>query len=188
MFEVYSLVLFAHVMAAVTLVGHSLGSPIIRAALREAGTSSELRRVVAFEQRASRWNPLVAVVLLGSGIYLGSAGWWHFGWFYVSIGGWVVNAILAGAVVHATLTALLAATAGGDGPITPGADALRRSTRLAVGAQVMLANDLALLFVMFNKPGTIESIAVFAAANAALVALALLPRRAAVPTLGEARS
>ena len=182
MFDAYSLVLFAHVVAAVALVGHSLASPVIRALLREADTLADLRRSVAFEQRISRFNPGVALVLLVSGIYLGSAGWWSQGWFYLSIGAWVVNALLAGLVVKAAGTELLsAAVAAGEGPVPPKVDALRRSPRLALAAQVMLANDIALLFVMMNKPTLLESLAVFAAANAVLVGLALVPRAAAEP-------
>ncbi len=58
--------------------------------------------------------------------------------------------------------------------------------KLAVAAQVMLANDLALLFIMMNKPTVVASAAVFAAVNAALVALAFVPRRAAAPVLTQA--
>lgn len=191
MFEVYSLVLFVHVVAAVALVGHSLSSPIMRAALREADTVADLRRIVAFEGRVSRWNPAIALVLLVSGIYLGSAGWWIQGWFYLSLAAWVVNAALAGKIVKPWAGALMAASAGASDVRVPATiDAIRRSTKLAVAAQVMLANDVALLFVMMNKPTLIGSAAVFLALNAALVALAFVPARAraASPALTGARS
>lgn len=187
MFEVYSLVLFAHVVAAVALVGHSLSSPITRAVVREAQTVEDVRRVVAFEHRVSRWNPAIALVLLGSGIYLGSAGWWAQGWFYLSVAGWVVNAFLAGRIVKPWGASLMAAAvAAGSGPVPAAVDALRRSTALAVAAQVMLANDIALLFIMMNKPTTAGAAAIFAVVNAVLVALAFVPRRAASPALTEA--
>jgi len=187
MFEVYSLVLFAHVVAAVALVGHSLSSPITRAALREAETLADVRRIVAFEGRISRGNPAIALVLLASGIYLGSAGWWTQGWFYLSVVGWVANAVLAGRVVGPWTGALMSAAAG-EGRVPPPVDAIRRSTKLAVAAQVMLANDVALLFIMMNKPTALASVAVLAVANAVLVALALVPRRAASPVLTGAES
>lgn len=187
MFEVYSLVLFVHVVAAVALVGHSLGSPITRAALREVDTVGDVRRIVAFERRVSRWNPAIALVLLGSGLYLGSAGWWTQGWFYLSVAGWVVNAFLAGRVVGPWAEALMsAAAAAGEGRVPAGVDALRRSRRLAVAAQVMLANDIALLFIMMNKPSLLASAGVFAVVNAALVALAFVPRRTPAPVLTQA--
>lgn len=188
MFEVYSLVVFAHVLAAVALVGHSLSSPIARAMLKEAATVEDVRRIVALEGRMSRSNPLVALVLLGTGIYLGSAGWWYFGWFYLSIALWVVNSLLAARVVGPWAGALAAATAEGQGRVSSRIDALRRSKTVSVAAQVMLANDIGLLFVMMNKPSLVASAAVLAALNAALVAFVLVPRRAQVPELSEVRS
>jgi hypothetical protein len=185
MFEVYSLVLFAHVLAAVAVVGHSIGSPLIRAALRDAASLSELGPVVALEQRAARWIPIIALALLASGIYLGSVGWWHFGWFYVSIAGWVANALLAGLLLHSMLARLAKAAAGRHGAIPAEIDALRRSKTLAATSQAMLANNLALLFVMFNKPDTVAALAVFAVANALLVGFVFLPRRVGRPVFSE---
>jgi len=186
MFELYSLVLFVHVVAAVALVGHSLASPITRAVLREACTIRDAGRIAAFEHRLSRWNPVIALVLLASGVYLGSAGWWTQGWFYVSIAAWLVNAALAGRVVGPWVAALTAAAdAAGEGPVPPGVDALRRSTRPAVAAQVMLANDIAILFIMMNKPTTLGSVAILGAVTSVLVALAFVPRRQAAPALNQ---
>jgi hypothetical protein len=178
MFEGYSLVLFVHVLAAFALVGHSLGSPLTRAVLREAESLAEVRRVVAFERRASKLNPVVALVLLASGIALGSAGWWVQEWFYVAIAGWLANGLLAGRVLKPSLGALMSAAASGEGPVPPHVDALRRSAKLAVVAQVMLANDLALLFIMMNKPSLAWSLAAFGAANLALVGTTLARRAA----------
>ena len=187
MFEWYSLVLFVHVVAAVALVGHSLTTPISRAVLREARTVRDVGRLAAFEHRLSRWNPAIALVLLASGVYLGSAGWWWQGWFYVSIAAWLVNSALAARIVGPGVAALAAAAdAAGDGPVPPGVDALRRSTRLAVASQVMLGADIAILFIMMNKPTTLGSLAILGAVTAALVALAFLPRRQAAPVLTRA--
>jgi len=110
------------------------------------------------------------------------------GWFYLSIVGWVANAFLAGKVVKPWAGSLMsAAAAAGEGRVPPGIDAIRRSTNLAVAAQVMLANDIALLFIMMNKPTTLGSIAVLAVVNAVLVALTLVPRRGGSPVPTEAR-
>lgn len=180
MLEVYSLVLFVHVVAAVALVGHSLGSPVTIAAIRDAATLPDLGRVVGLEHRLSRLNPLVALVLLASGVYLGSVGWWTQPWFYVSVAGWMINAALAGSVLKPIMGALMADTRNRPEVAVPQTtNAVRRSMRLLIATRVMLANDIALLFIMMNKPGLLESVAVAVVVNGLLVATAFLSRRPA---------
>ena len=189
MFETYPIVLLVHVAAAVVLVGHATLVPVTRAALRKAGTLAVLKGILAYEHQASRWNPAVALVLLASGLYLGSAGWWTFGWFYVSVAGWMANMCLAVAVVKPGFKALTAAAAAaGEGDVPAHVDALRRLSRLAVGLQVMLANDLALLFTMMVKPSALGAVAALAIVNAVLLAPVAVPRRAEAPALAEVRS
>jgi|WetSurMetagenome_2_1015567.scaffolds.fasta_scaffold119003_2 hypothetical protein len=190
---VYPSVLFVHVVAAMALVGHSLGTPITRAMSREAGSLAALRNIVGVEARLSRFNPLVALVLLGTGAYLGRAGWWQMPWFYVAAAGWVVNSILGVAVVKRDMQALgAAAAAAGDGPITRTVDALRNSTRLAVAQQVMLANNLGLLYLMMLKPTLAEALGALAVSNLVFVGAVLIRRREAGPsqaaTMSEART
>lgn len=182
MFEVYALVLFLHVFAAVALVGHSLSTPVIRNVVREADTLHDLRHWLAFSARVARLNPIAALILLASGIYLGSIGWWSQPWFFVSIGAWLVNSALAGAVLKPSATTTIsAADKAGEGPVTAEVDELRRSRRWAVAEQVMLANDVVILFVMFNKPGLVACLVILAVANAALVLPSFVRRRASVP-------
>jgi hypothetical protein len=174
----YPTVLFVHVVAATALVGHSLGTPIMRAVMRGAATLGELRTIVGVEARLARFNPLIALLLLVTGGYLGTAGWSHMEWFRLAVAGWVVNSVLALTVVKGRMQALGKAVAG-DGPVTREADALRQSTPLTVALQVMLANNLALLFLMMLKPPLLEALGAFAVANVLLVGSALLPRRTA---------
>jgi len=174
---VYPAVLFVHVVAATALVGHSLGTPIMRAAMRGAASLGDLRTIVGVEARLARFNPLIALLLLVTGGYLGTAGWSHMDWFRIAVAGWVVNSLLALTVVKGHMQALGKASMG-SGPVTPEVDALRRSTRLTVALQVMLANNLALLFLMMLKPPLLEALGAFAVANVVLVGGALLPGRA----------
>lgn len=179
MFEPYSLVLFVHVLSAIALVGHSIGAPLERAAIREAATLGDLRRWIAFAGRSGRWNPVVALVLLATGVYLGSIGWWEQAWFHVSLAGWFANVFLAGFVVKRAADATMAAALkAGEGPVPPHVDGLRRSSAWALATQSLLANDLAMLFIMMNKPGLLGSLAVAAVANAVLLAPSLLRARA----------
>jgi uncharacterized membrane protein len=162
----YAIVLFVHVLAAVVLLGSSLLAPITRNVIWEASSLDALRRGLDVERRATRWNPAAALVLLGSGVYLGSTGWWTEAWFYVSLAAWVGNALLAALVVQRATGALMQAAApGGDAPTWIEIDAIRRSPGWNMALAAMLANDLAILYVMISKPGLVGAIAVVAAAN-----------------------
>jgi hypothetical protein len=79
--SIYSTVLIVHVFAAVVLIGSALHAPLARGLVRTAATLDDLRRALDFSRRATRWNPVAAVALLGSGVYLGSIGWWSLPWF-----------------------------------------------------------------------------------------------------------
>ena len=182
MSEAYAIVLFVHVFAAVALVGHSLSTPVIRNVIREADSLHDLRHWLAFAARAGRLNPVAAVILLATGIYLGSYGWWGQPWFLVSIAAWLVNAALAGAVLKPSYKAVMSAAAkAGEGPVTAEVDELRQSRRLAVSEQAMLASDVVILFVMFNKPGLIVCLAAMALVSVVLIVPAVVRRRAPAP-------
>jgi hypothetical protein len=86
-------------------------------------------------------------------------------WFLVALGAWLANSLLAVLVVkrRASATAAAAGRTAGNA-ITPAIDALRRSPAWDVAQRVMLANDLAMLYLMFNKPSLAESCGVVAVA------------------------
>ncbi len=179
MLEPYSLVLFLHVVSAVALVGHSIGAPLERAAIRQAATLGELKRWMVFAGRSARWNPLVALVLLASGVYLGTVGWWTQPWFLVALGAWFASSFIAGFLVKRTAGLTMeAAMKAGEGSVPPHVDALRRSAAWTFGAQSLLANDLAMLYIMMNKPGLVGSLAAVAVANIACLAPSFLARSA----------
>lgn len=176
--SLYTWMLFVHVASAMVLIGVSVVMPAVRTATLKAATLAELRGLLDFSRRAHRWNPLAAFVLLGTGIYLGSIGWWTQPWFHVAVGAWVMNALLAGAVVERSARQLgAAAVAAGDGPIPRHIDALRlaRAPRIAHG--LMTANDAAILYLMFQKPGLPESLLWLVGANLAALGVLLVARR-----------
>ena len=175
----YLLVLFAHVVSAIALVGESIGSPLIQRQVRTARTAGELKTWVAFAQQATKFNGPIALVLLGSGVYLGSFGWWAQPWFYVAAGAWVVNAILGGGVIKRTAGAIAQAVATArDERVPAEADRLRQSPTWRLAHAVMLANDLALVYVMFGKPELVASLVVFFAFNAVAVGASMALHRA----------
>lgn len=184
-FSIYSSILFIHVISAVVLAGSTLYAPLARGLVRSAESVEDLKRSLDLARRATKWNPLVAFVLLGSGIYLGSWGWWTQAWFFVAAGAWVANSALA----VAGITRLEEAMArmvdeARKGPIPVEVDALRHSRTLNLAHGAMLANDIAMFYVMYSKPALSGSLAILALAHA--VALAVTFARSPASVRGRA--
>jgi hypothetical protein len=115
---------------------------------------------------------------LGTGLFLGSSGWWSQAWFWVALASWLANSALAAAVIQRLGRALGRATAAaGEGPVTGEIDRLRRSPAWDVAGDAMLANDLAILYVMLDKPGLAGALALLAAAQLALAGARLVRAR-----------
>jgi hypothetical protein len=180
-------VLFLHVLSAFVLVGHSLGTPFVLAAIRNAPTISALRSWLKFARDSGRVNPIVAFVLLGTGVQLG-AGRWDEGWLQVAGALWLVSAALAAGVVRATGERVAAlALADSDAIVSPSIDALRRSSGWTLAAHALIATDLATLFLMVAQPGLLVSVAIVVGANAAMLGLRTVQdRRAAAPRVEAA--
>jgi len=171
-----SLVLFAHILAAMVLVGSSLFAPLVLRAVRSAGSVAELRGWLDLGRRSSSGNPLAAMVLLGTGIWLGRIGWWTQAWFWVAVGSWLVNSTLAAAVVRRAATAVaIAAGRAGDGPVGAEVDRLRRSRAWILAEAMIGANDVAMLYVMIDKPALGPSLAILALANLVVLGSKLGP-------------
>lgn len=186
--SIYTLVLFAHLMSAIVLMGSGLVAPLAHRFVREARTLADLRRWLDFGRRSSKWNPIAALVLLGSGIYLGSIGWWAQPWFYVAIGAWVLNAALAGGVVGRTASVLdQAAARAGDGPVPPSVDALRRSRGWEAAHGAMLGSDVAILYVMMAKPGLTGSVGLVIVAIALALGVSWLRGKKGTVTFSDRR-
>lgn len=178
--SLYTLTLLAHVTAAIALVGSTLVSPYLRRALVDARSVAEVRGLIGYLQRSSRWKPLAALALLGTGVYLGSAGWWSQSWFFVAVAGWIVNAVLGAAVIGRSADALGAAVARApEGPVGAEIDALRRSTPWSLATGAMIATDFTMLYLMFNKPELVGSLALLAGSNILALVVTLVRTRAA---------
>ena len=151
----YEIVVFVHVVSAVVLVGGGiLATPTVNAALLRAPTISDLRRWLSVGRPLGRINPISSLTLLASGIYLASVGeWWGASWVQIAVGLWLVNALLAITFLKPSMgeIAHLAFDAEGE-EIVPALETARRSPRLTVTSNVMLASDLGVLFLMVVKP------------------------------------
>jgi uncharacterized membrane protein len=169
----YELVLFIHVAAAVALLsGSVVGSPAVRAAVRRAATTQELRAYLAIGRPLLVLEPASAMFVLASGVYLTSvANFWTLGWVQVAVAFWLVNAVVAATLVKPAISRIAAETStAADGPVGPPLDALRWAPRWSVGGDALLANDAAMLYLMVMQPGLAGSLLVLLAANLAVAA------------------
>ena len=183
--SIYAVVLFVHVLAAFVLIGSSLSSAPLRSAINSATTRGEVAAFTRLAVQSTRLNPVAAMILLATGIHLGSYGWWTAAWFYVSAAAWVINLLLAVLVVKPAEQALVESSAGAaEDRIDARLDRARNRRGWNLAGAAMLANDLALVWIMYNKPALAGAILAIALFNAGLLGVALLrPRRSeqAVP-------
>lgn len=179
--SLYSPVLFIHIAAAIVLLGSGITSLFLRTSLKTAATVEELSSWLKFTMRATRANPIAALFLLGSGIYLGIDGWWRTGWFAVAVAAWVINGSLAGAVVNRSHAALSQRAAGRSGPVGDDLNELRLTSKWQIAEDVMFGNDIAILWVMIDKPGLAGALLVLLLANALTLGIGHAARRRNTP-------
>jgi hypothetical protein len=176
--SIYSSVVFVHALAAIVLMGSSLSFIFTRRAIRSAGTVQELRGWLAFARSSAAANPVAALALLATGVYLGSQGWWTQPWFFVALALFFLDVLYAVRRAHAAGAELRQAAGEAPAGAVPEAlDRLRWSTGLDTPHDVLLASDLAVLFIMFVKPGLAGCAAALAVAAVA-VSIAHVRRRA----------
>jgi uncharacterized membrane protein len=178
--SLYLLIVFVHVAAAVALLsGSVIASPAVRAAVRRADTAQELRAFLTIGRPLSVLNPVSALLVLGSGIYLASmAHFWSLGWVQVAVVFWLVNSVTAGAFVKPAIMRVAAeAATASEGPVGERLDRLRWSPRWSFGGDLLLANDVAMLFLMTMKPKLAESLLAVVLANVVVLTLRLASHR-----------
>ena len=148
-----TLILYLHILSATLLVGSSVASRLARRVVLGAADLASLRAAAEVVRCISLANPGLAIILLASGLYLGSVGFWHAAWFWAAVAAWLINSLLAVGVVGPAGRRLgLAAAGAGDGTIPADVAALRRARAPAVAADVMIGLDLAVLLLMIAKP------------------------------------
>ena len=167
----YELCVFVHVAAAVALLsGSVVASPAVRAAVRRAQTTEEIRAYLAIGRPLLILEPAAAITVLVTGVYLTSvASFWTLGWVQVSLAAWLVNSSLAGTMVKPAISRIAAATASPGSTVGWHLDKLRWSDRWSVAGDVLLANDAATLYLMTVKPDLPGALALVVGANLAVI-------------------
>ena len=172
-----SSILFLHVLSAVTLVATSLLAPVMRAAILGAESLSALRRWAGYARTSARAGVVAGGVVLASGVYL-ARGRWSEAWLVAAALLFGVNTVLVLGIVDAAgvrLARLSVARVVDRG--CPSVDRLRQSRRSERAGDAVLANDVALLFLMVVQPKLTLTLAAIALSIASALAAGALRRR-----------
>ncbi len=174
----YGAALFIHIMGAIVLVGMGFFTPIVMRGLARTPTTQGLREWAAAMQKITRLGNPAAVFVLVTGLYM---AWREFsftdGWIAVSLVLFVVLGAMAGGVLDPFLKNLVAAAdAAPDGPVTDDLRAMIAAPKMHNFEAVLFGFDLAIVFMMTNKPGIGGALA--ATAVGLLVSGVLIARRA----------
>ncbi len=186
--RIYTLGLFIHVVA-VTGLFFGIGLELLQVTwLRRAQTVGQVQQLDTLESILKRLMPTAVVLIVASGLFMLIKGWsWSAHWAEVAFVSLVVATVL-GSGVLARKSEAIGKTARNEPP-----GAISESLRaqivdpvLYTAAWVLAGLGIGILYLMTNKPETVESVAVMVVAVALAVAGArLTDRSSAVPS--EAR-
>ncbi len=174
--SLYTLGKFVHIAAAIVLVGSYLLAPVVYSAIRGATDVRAVRALARLQQHALTASGPAAVLVLASGVYMTLAGWsFTDAWIAVAVVLFVANGALAMSVVDPHVKKLLAAADEvADGPLDRGLTDLVHEPRVVGALRIVVGIDLAIIFLMVNKPGWAGSVAVAGAGLALGTSLAAL--------------
>ena len=162
--DLYHVALFAHIIGAIVIVGLGFFMPVMMAGIRRAQTVAALRDWLIGVQRMSKSAMPAALLVLVTGLYM---GWAQFsfadGWLAVSLVLFVMAGGIAGGVLDPLISKGLAAIdAAPDGPVTEELRTLANPPKMHNFEALLFGVDLAIIFLMTNKPALLPSLAVAA--------------------------
>ena len=158
--ELYNVGLFVHILGAVVLVGMGFFFPILMGGLRRTPTVAGVREWGKAAHAVARLgNPAAALTLL-TGLYMTWQEWSFVdGWIIVSLVSFVIAGGIAGGVLDPELKKLEeAAAAAPDGPVPADLRQLSNAPRIHTFESILFGIDLAIVFMMTNKPSLIGSL------------------------------
>lgn len=183
----YGFVLFIHVVFAIMLVGGSAFAHVTVVLARRARTVDGLRSHVAWLHALGKSAGPLAMGVLAAGLYLAFAGdLWGSGWPVVSLVLFALAGATAMGVIDPRVTSYLDLLEDeADGPVTPQLRASLGDRTLTLAAWTLTGTDLAIVFLMTNKPGWGGSLAVAAVGVTLGAALGMreIQRAAAPPSV-----
>lgn len=180
--DLYHVVLFVHILAAIVVVGGSFALDFAGARAKRARTVDSLRSWLQASAIGSKAIAASAAVTLLAGIYLAfDGGFWGDGWLTVALVLFVAAGALAGAVMDKGIGRMLEIAEGfPEGPMSPELGRQLVQPAMALAAPAMIGIDLAILFLMTNKPGYAGSLIVAGVAVTVGLAVGVRERQHAV--------
>src|SRR5919106_1707348 len=170
--DLYSVLLFVHVLSAMALFGVLAVETVALASLRRAATLDEGRMWMGLMRRTGRLGPIAMVPLLAAGIWMMALRW--------DAAPWIVAA-LAGAVTRRAMRRF-AQSLGARAELSPGGIAvLADAGPLALSLWLRVALAIGILALMTMKPGVLGSVAIMALALALGAAAGLYSKRSSEP-------
>ena len=160
----YGFALFVHVVFAIVLVGGSVWAHVAFGfALRSPRVECARSLVGWLYAFVKASGPIAGVVLLAA-LYLAfDGGWWGRGWPVVSLVLFALGGVAATGIADPRALAIKDRLAEvPDGPVTEEVRALMVDRTLTMVMWVLAGADLAIVFLMTNKPGWTGSIVVAA--------------------------
>lgn len=153
--DLYHVMLFAHILGAVVLVGQGFLVPLLNGAIRRTATVSSLKEWIGLGQKLAKTGGPAAGLVLVSGLYMGiTAHSFRQGWLAVSLVLFLIGGGLATGVIDPMLGRFMAAAeAAPAGVVPPELRATLMSPKLHVIESALFGMDLAIVFLMTNKPG-----------------------------------
>lgn len=164
----YSLVLFIHILGALGLFTTTGINLLVLARLRRAHTVAQARDLLEIAHAAAKFDPVIALALLGPGLYLTATVWgWQTAWINLSLGTLLAVVVLGSIIGAPRLAARARAAADApDGPVPAALAARLHDPVLWTLTRTALALELGIVFLMTVKPGLAGSLAVLALALA----------------------
>lgn len=174
--ELFNVVLFVHIAGAAVILSYGFVMPLLGRRLANTTSVASMREWADAIHKYGKMGPPAAVTVLLSGIYMTlNAYSFSQGWITVSLVLFVVAGGIAGAILDPHIAKVLEqAEKTPDGPVPPELRAMATDPKSANFESVMLGFDVAILFMMTNKPGWIG--ALIATAVGLLIAGALIAR------------
>ena len=184
----YGFVLFVHVVFAIALVGGSIWSHLAVGLAHRTTQVAGLRSLIAWTHGFVKASGPIAGVVLLAGVYLAFDGsWWGRGWPVVSLVLFAFGGVAATAIVDPKITAVRDRLEDvPDGPVTDDVRGLLADRTLTMVSWALAGADLAIVYLMTNKPGWGGSLAAGVACMALGTAVGLRELRQAPRVIAPA--
>ena len=158
----YGFALFVHIVFAILLVGGSAYAHMTIALVPRARTVDGVRSHVAWLYAFVKASGPMAGIVMLAGLYLAFSGrWWGSGWPVVSLVLFALGGVAAMGVLDPKISAIRTTIdAMPDGSVTDDLRALLTDRVLTMVSWTLAGADLAIVYLMTNKPGWAGSLLV----------------------------